>query len=336
MATSSSRKRIAVLIPNYRTAGLTIDCLASLESEIEKDTDATIVIDNGSVDGSPELIEKAVAQRGWGASVRVILSPFNVGFPAACNMGLRTADADYYILLNNDTVVQSGMVKSLLKAAAGHPKAGIIIPDQIYPDGEPQSCCFRFRSPIAEFNDAASTGILGKLLSRYTYCEPFSDSPAEPEWVCFACVMIRREVIDEIGLLEDGYFLYFDDVDYCRRAWKAGWHVLYWPEAKVVHLVGKSNPLESLAAARKRKPYYFYASRSWYFAKFYGRLGLLAANLLWMAGRAISLARELAGSKRPHTCEKEWLDIWTNFCQPFKPPRRWEEGSVRMHGHDAR
>ena len=82
--------------------------------------------------------------------------------------------------------------------------------------------------------------------------------------------------------------------------------------------------MESSNAARRRKPRYYYESRARYFAKFYGRAGLWAANLLWMAGRGISLIRELVGNKQPHTCPREWLDNWTNWLDPFKPPTRWD------------
>jgi len=90
----------------------------------------------------------------------------------------------------------------------------------------------------------------------------------------------------------------------------------------VIHLVGRSQSVESDKASRKRRPAYYYASRARYFAKFYGRAGLWGTNLLWMLGRGISLAREAVGSKQPHTCEKEWLDIWKNWWDPMKPATR--------------
>ena len=133
------------------------------------------------------------------------------------------------------------------------------------------------------------------------------------DWGSFACALIRKEVLEEIGVLDEGYFLYFDDVDYCREARNHGWTVKYFPDARVVHLRGKSNPLKEMAALRQRRPGYWYQSRSWYLTKFYGKPGLLTANLLWYAGRLVSALRELVGNKAPHVCEKEWCDIWTGF-----------------------
>ena len=112
-----------------------------------------------------------------------------------------------------------------------------------------------------------------------------------------------------------GYFLYFDDVDYCRSARNTGWTVKYFPASRVVHLRGKSNPVKEMTAKRLRRPDYWYHSRSWYFAKFYGKTGLLTANLLWYLGRSISFARELVGNKKPHVCEAEWRDIWKGFLR---------------------
>jgi GT2 family glycosyltransferase len=142
----------------------------------------------------------------------------------------------------------------------------------------------------------------------------------QPEWTSFACVLIRREVFNRVGLLDEGYFMYFDDMDFCRRAWKAGIATLHWPAARVVHLRGGSSPVKQLAAERKRPPRYLYASRNRYYAKFYGRLGLWLANICWHTGRLISLAREIVRQKQAHTCKRQWLDIWTNALRPLQHP----------------
>ena len=315
---------LAVVVLNYRTPQLTLQCLESLEGELDAEQDTVVVVENGSQDGSVGAISEAIQRRGWGRWTRLLPSETNLGFPGGCNLGIKAVEADAYLLLNNDTIVRPGAIASLLKASEEHPDAGIIGARLEALDGRPQVSCFRFQSPVSECIQSAATGPVTKLLRRYNVPMPVSDVPMGPDWVCFACALIRREVLEQIGYLEDGYFLYFDDVDYCRRAQRAGWGVLYWPEARVVHLVGASNPLESSKAARRRKPRYYYESRARYFTKFYGRLGLWAANLLWMAGRAISLSRELVGNKRPHTSRREWLDNWTNCLNPFKAPTRWQ------------
>jgi len=254
--------------------------------------------------------------------VRLVISPTNVGFAAGCNLGIRHVDAHAYLLLNNDTLVLPGAIASLLSACDTHASAGVVAAQQEWPDGSVQTYRFRFPTPLGELLQAAKTGLITRLLKKHETPLPAPRHPAEADWVCFACALVRREVIEEVGLLDEGYFNYFDDVDYCRRVRQAGWRVLTWPQARVIHLVGKSQSVESQKAARKRRPRYYYESRARYFAKFYGRTGLWLANILWTAGRGVSLAREALRNKKPHVCEKEWLDIWTNWWNPLKPPAR--------------
>jgi len=143
-------------------------------------------------------------------------------------------------------------------------------------------------------------------------------NPVSPDWTSFCCALIRSEVIDKVGVLDERYFLYFDDVDYCRSARNAGWEIIHQPAAVVVHYEGQSNPVVENTKKMQRRPVYWYVSRSWYFTKFYGKAGLLSANLLWYFGRTIALLRELVRNKQPHVCEREWLDIWKGFFNPNK------------------
>lgn len=312
--------RLAIVIINYRTPKLVIDCLASLQPEIEVGQDSVVVVDNASGDNSVEQIEQAITRNNWSSWVKLLPSTVNGGFSAGNNLGIKALTADAYLLLNSDTIVRTGAIQSLLDAMESHPKAGLISPRLEWLDGTPQISCFRDRSPVSEVIASAQTGPITKLLQRYDVPIPVSDTPIEPEWTSFACVLIRREVIEQIGLMDEGYFMYRDDNDYCRRAREAGWQILHWPHAKVVHLRGGSGSVKSDMVQRKRPPNYWYASRSRYFAKFYGKIGLWVANLLWLTGRSISLAREVVGNKKPHTCEYTAQDIWTNWLDPMKSP----------------
>jgi hypothetical protein len=196
------------------------------------------------------------------------------------------------------------------------PDVGIVSPRLEWEDGEPQVNCFRFHSPFSELLRAASTGPVTRLFRRYEVPVHLFDRVMEPDWTSFACALVRREVFEKIGLLDEGFYLYFDDPDYCRRAREEGWGVLYCPDARVVHLVGRSNPVESLTLERRRRPRYYYVSRARYFAKSYGPAGLYLANVMWTAGRGISLLRELLGRKPRQVCDREWWDIWANAFRP--------------------
>ncbi len=314
--------RLSVVIVNYRTPALVMDALQSLDGQLEPGVDEALVVDNASGDDSAERIEAAVVERNYSPWARVVRSSTNGGFSAGNNIGIRATDAEYYLLLNSDTIVRPGAVSALLRDAEAHPEAGIIGPRLEWPDATPQISCFRDHSPLSELIAGAETGPITTLLSRFVVALPVTDDPREADWVSFACALIRREVIASVGPLDEGYFMYFEDSDYCRAARVAGFKIRYFPGARVVHLRGGTSDVKAKVAARKRPPRYLYASRTRYLRKGYGTSGLWLANLLWHAGRGISLSREIVGKKQPHTCEKEWLDKWTGIFEGSASLRR--------------
>ncbi len=309
--------RLAIVIINYRTPQLVIDCLASLQTEIIVDQHRVIVVDNASGDHSIAVLEQAITERQWSSWVTLLPSPVNGGFSAGNNLGMQALSADAYLLLNSDTIVRSGAIQSLLEALQTYPEAGLISPRLEWSDGTPQISCFRDRSPLSELIQSAATGLITRLLGAYDVPLPVSDLPIEPEWTSFACVLLRRQVIEQIGLMDEGYFMYFDDIDYCRRAREAGWKIVHYPHAHIVHLRGGSGSVKTAVAARKRPPAYLYASRSRYFAKFYGKTGLWIANICWLTGRSVSWLREKVGNKESPICEQEAQDIWLNWRDPL-------------------
>ena len=317
----NNRLQLLVVIINYRSYDMTRCCIETLYPQITSTPGRrVVVVDNDSGDDSADRLDHAIAEHGWGDQIELVRSPVNGGFSAGNNVGIRHLDAEYYLLINSDTEVRKGAIDEMLAGMEQLPRAGLIGPRLEWPDAEPQGSCFQFRHPGHEFFKAAGTGILERLFRVSPATLPISDEPVQSQWVSFACVMIRRAVIEQVGLMDEGYFMYEEDVDYCRRAGEAGWEAWYWPAARVVHLRGGSSPVKSLTAQRKRRPRYYYASRARYFGKFYGRLGLWTANILWTAGRAVAWVREILNTKQPHACERQWLDIWTNAMRPLLPP----------------
>jgi hypothetical protein len=276
-----------------------------------------VVVDNASGDGSADTIDERVRVEGWGGWARVVRSAVNGGFAAGNNLGLREADAETYLLLNSDTIALPGALASLLRAAAERPEAGLIAPRIERTSGERDDNTFRFPHPVGELARAARTGPVTRLLRRFDTLLPL-EGEGEPDWVGFACVLVRREVVERVGMLDDGFFMYFEDADYCRRARAAGFSVLYWPEPGVIHLLGGSSEVTSEAAERRRAPRYYYEARSRYFAKHHGLAGLWSANVFWSVGRGVSLARETLGRKPPHLREREGRDIWMNALHPLR------------------
>lgn len=314
---AGERRRLAVVILNYRTPGLVIDCLASLVEQLDPQRDVAVVVDNGGGDDSVGVIENEIQRRSWSDRAQVFESPVNGGFSAGNNFGIQAVDAEQYLLLNSDTLVRPGALSILLEAAEENPGAGLIGPALEWPDGVVQVSAFRFRTPVSEFIDASLMRLTRRLLRSADVSIPLDEiERRDPDWLSFAGVLIRRRVFDAVGLLDAGFFMYCEDIDFCRRAADAGWKRLYHPKARVVHLRGGSSSVKSDSAGRRRMPRYYYESRSRYFRKHYGRAGLLAANLLWQAGALIAWGHCLLRARRPHHSRWAWLDNWIGFLAP--------------------
>jgi N-acetylglucosaminyl-diphospho-decaprenol L-rhamnosyltransferase len=315
-------KKLCVVILNYRRAQLTTECLESCVDELSQHDDrCAVLVDNCSGDGSADALENVINERGWSDWVQLVRSPVNGGFAAGNNIGFRTIDAANYLLLNSDARLKPGSIDQLLAAQDEFPQAGMIGPKLVGPDDVPQISCFRYRSPVSEFMWAAGTGVLDRMLQNWDVAVGLADKPMRPPWLSFACVLIRRAVIEQVGLMDEEYFMYFEDIDYSRRVRKAGWDIVHDPRARVVHLRGGTSSVKSAISSRGRVPKYYYEARSRYFAKFYGgRPGLFMTNLCWLLGRMISGARELVGHKKPHICRREGFDNWTNWLHPRKAP----------------
>jgi GT2 family glycosyltransferase len=310
MTPDTPAARLAAVIVNYRTPDLVVECVASLVPQLDGGRDAVVVVDNASGDGSVERIRAAIAERGWRA-VQLVASERNGGLSAGINLGIREVPARAFLILNSDTLLRPGAVERLLATLEGDGSIGLVGPRLEGLDGAPQISCFRQPTPWSELIRGAATGPVRRLLARWEVPLAVRDEPHDADWVSFAAVLVRAEVFARVGSMDEGYFLFFEDVDFCRLARRAGFRVCHEPRARVVHLRGRSTPVKALHAARRRRPRYWYQARSRFFRRAYGPAGLLGANLLFTIGRAVALPRELLGLKDRHTVERELVDVWT-------------------------
>ena len=310
-ADSSSKFDLAIIIVNYKTPLLVIDCLETLIPQAAQLSSQIVVVDNDSADDSLLQLEKWVENNDAQSLVRVLPSGRNGGFSYGNNVGIRAVEADFYLLLNSDTLVRPQALSKFMDAAAQFPRAGLIGPRLEWPDGEGQISRFRRHSPLSELIDSAATGVVTRLLNGFNVPLPLSSEVTKSDWVSFACVLIRKQVLDQVGLMDEGYFMYYEDVDFCLSAKRAGWEVINFPDAHIVHLRGGSSSVKSDVSQRKRLPKYYYESRTRYFRKNFGRSGYVIANLAWSVGWMIAILRRLLGKKALHICERQWLDIWT-------------------------
>lgn len=310
---------LAVVIVNFRTPGMVADCLASLLPDIEGLDARVVVVDNASGDDSADRIASWISANDAGNRVRLVRSPANSGFAGGNNLGIRSVPARHYLLLNSDTVIRAGAIRALLAAAQRHPEAGLVSPRLEWSDGLGQESCFRFHTPISELIRSSQSGPVGRLFSGYVIAMPVQEVEVRPPWTSFACVLIRKAVFDGIGLLDEGYFMYFEDVEFCHRARQAGWDIVHDPAARVVHLRGGSSPVKEQTRKKRRLPRYYYESRTRLLYQTHGWLGLTLANLMWWLGGSIAKARHLLGNADKAAIESQWRDIWINWLSPLKP-----------------
>ncbi|MBY0579681.1 MAG: glycosyltransferase family 2 protein [Burkholderiales bacterium] len=315
----ANRIVLAVIIVNYRTAHLVIDCVQSLLPEISEIDARIIIVDNQSGDDSVSRIQTWLEEQGLPSSLVLLLeSPGNLGFSGGNNVGIRAVSAEYYLLLNSDTIVHPGAIRILLETAAKFPKAGIVSPRLLGASGEIQMSCFKFHRPLGELVDSAQTSIIDRLMQDFVIRLPPTMDVMEPEWTSFACALVRRQVFEEVGLLDDEFFMYFEDVEFCYRTRKAGWTIVHNPAAEVVHFHGGSSSFEESVRARKRLPKYYYESRTRYFHTLFGWGGLLIANMSCVSGLGIALLRKWLQGKITGNPEFKGTDIWLNFLSPNK------------------
>ena len=329
----SENPQLCIVLLNYRTPGRVIDCLNSLIAEASALNTKVLVVDNSSQDDSVSKIEAWITSNSASDTVSLIASEHNGGFSAGNNIGIRACDAQYYLLLNSDTLVRPGALTLLLNKMVSLPNVGLLSPRLEWPDEQSQESCFRYHHPVRELISSSGSGPILRLFPCREVAFRVSEDDTQPEWTSFACVMIRKQVFDQIGLLDEGYFMYYEDVEFCYRAREAGWEVYNHPLAKVVHLRGGSSSVKSSSKAKKRLPGYYYESRTRYFHRVYGRGGLLSANLLWTLGWLLAQTRGLfQRSFHPPACHRQWLDIWTNFLAPTKPyvhPENYAKKAVK-------
>lgn len=284
---SRELSKLAIIVVNYQTPNLAIDCLRSVMTHNE-DIGPVIVVDNDSKDNSLTAIGGTISSENW-TGVELLPLDKNGGFAAGNNAGIRhvvkgTPDLKYILLLNPDTIVRADAINELVQFMDSHPNVGIAGSRLEDPDGTPQRSAFRFPSVLGELEGGLRLGFVTRLLSRFVVAPPVRDDAHSTDWVAGASMIIRREVIDQIGLMDEDYFLYFEEVDYCRKAKRAGWSIAYVPSSRVIHLVGQSSGVTDTKTPAKKVPDYWFASRRRYFVNNHGWAYSFLANVMWAFG----------------------------------------------------
>ncbi|NHB77057.1 glycosyltransferase family 2 protein [Rhodobacter calidifons] len=288
---------VLTVLLNWRTADMTLRAADSAERAMQGIAGGIVVVDNDSGDGSFEKMSAALKDR---PRFRVVQSGRNGGFGAGNNVGIRLGlpggeRPDFVYILNSDAFPAPDAIRRLLDYLEAHPKVGIAGSYIHGPDGEAHVTCFRFPSVASEFEGAARTGPISRLLRHRSVAIGVPEVTGPVDWLAGASMMLREAVIREVGIFDETFFLYFEETDLCRRAAEAGWPTHFVRESRVEHIGSVSTGMKGW----KRVPGYWFDSRWHYFRKSGGTARAVAATAAHVAGGLILRMRRVVQPSIP-------------------------------------
>ena len=296
---------LSVVIVSWNVRDLLRHCLQSviIGAQLGPEEDAfrigdweveILVVDNASTDGSAEMVRDEFPQ------IHLLANNENRGFTAANNQGLALSRGRYLLLLNPDTEVVGDALTRMLCYAEANKEVGALGPRLLNPDGSTQSSRRRFptlATALVESTVVQEWWQDNRILRQYYMADTADDAIQRVDWVVGACLMVRRQAFEQVGGLDEGYFMYSEELDWCRRIKAAGWDIAYLPTAAIIHHEGKSS--EQVVPARH---IYFQSSKVRYFRKHHGAFQAEALRWFLLLTYAYQVAREalkwLIGHKR--------------------------------------
>ncbi len=293
---------LSISIVNYNNKECLGACLDSIYSHAQDMNFEVIVVDNNSSDGSIDFIKQAFPL------VSIIENSENLGFVKANNQGIRASSGRYILSLNNDTIIKNDTLTGLVRFMQEHPDVGVCGPKVLNRDGTFQRQCRRsfptISSSLCYFLKLHKLFPRSEYFGRYLMTQLDCDKPGEVDSVSGCCLMVRKEVIEQVGILDESYIMYGDDLDWCYRTKQAGWKVCYVPHVEIVHLGGQSSrrlPCKCIML--------FYRAMVIFYRKHYARQHNFIVNYIVYAGiwlkaaftLCINLFRgeKVVGSKKP-------------------------------------
>ena len=309
---------ISVIIVSYNTRGYLQGCLRSLADDPDAPPHEVFVVDNGSRDDSVALVRREFPD------AQVIEAGQNLGFARANNLALRRMRGRAALLLNSDTTVKPGALKRMLDELDAHPEAAAVGPRLLNPDGTLQRSCYRFPAPARAFRDQLFLTALIADHPRWGDFRRWShDQERAVDFVIGAALLVRAEVLPQVGLLDEDFFMYAEETDWCYRMHQAGYSVLFTPDAEVVHYGGGSGK-----AMADRVFAEFSAGQRRFYRKHYGPSGATALRVSLILGALLRIPLYAAlAAVRPAGRTRAWavVTLWQKIL-------RWNLGLWRPEG----
>lgn len=328
---TKSAPSVAAVIVNYAAASVIIEHLDKLVHELSAYDDAHIfIVDNKSPDNEADKLRTFVASRGYSALVTIIDAGANLGFAGGNNLAYERArkhGAEFVLFLNPDAYPLPGAVAELLRVLQERPDAAIAGARLEGPQGEKNSCCFRYPTLFREFAYESEIGFLIRLAGPTRSRDAAGDEPVEADWVSGTAFMLRAEAAAP-ELMDDGYFLYFEETDMMREIKKRGWRVLHIPTARVVHIGGVSTGVEHDTPSARRLPIYWFESWRRYYRKNYGTVYAFGAGFAKTLGVLTYHAKRLLKGQRNAKPDQYLTDVVMNCLLQgrFERTRRTNDG----------
>lgn len=291
---------VLTVILNYKTPEMTFDSAKAAYAAMDGIVGRIIIVDNSSQDGSFERLSILVSEIGWSSDrVQVIDAGYNGGFGAGNNIGIlhgletwaEGAAPDYIYILNSDAFPEKDAITQLAKHLENHPKTGFAGSHIIGDDAEIHYTAFRFPSIRGELEGAARVGVVSRLLSNHIVAMDIPEGNKSVDWLAGASIMMRLEVLEQTGLFDERFFLYYEETDLCLRAKRLGWNVDYVRDSRVVHIGSQSTGMKSWT----RVPAYWFESRQYYFCKNHGKAYSGMATFAHLCGALIWRTRRILG-----------------------------------------
>jgi GT2 family glycosyltransferase len=295
---------VLCVLLNYRTAAMTLRAADSARSALEGLSGHIVIVDNDSQDGSFEQMQQHVADAEW-SGVTVIQSGHNGGFGAGNNFGIRAGLAlpifaqtppEFIYILNSDAFPETEAIHALISHMTAHPDVGFAGSLIYGEDGLRHLTTFRFPSLASEFEGAVRLGPVSRALANTRVPMDMPDNLTEArdvDWLAGASLMMRRSMLDQIGVFDERYFLYFEETDLSLRGQRAGYRIAYVPTSRVMHIGSVSTGMGKW----QRTPRYWFRSRWYYFVKNHGRIAALGATLVHLMGGIIHRLRSILQNK---------------------------------------
>jgi len=308
--------KLSIITVSFNTKPLLKQCMESVYQNLDNIEHEIFIVDNNSQDGSPGMVKESFPD------VKLIENKENMGFAKANNQALKQAKGEYLLLLNSDTIVLPGTLNIMMDFMDANPKVGGLGAKLVDQDLNLQTSCRHFPTLFTVFSQLFGLSAMfpkSKIFGRYDMSYWDHGQIRKVDCVPGTSLLVRKKAMQEVGLLDKNYFMYFEDTDWCYRFARAGWKVVFLPDAKVIHLGGAS------AAKSNRGPFYdktltkeFFNSLFYYFKKFHGCFSVLILRIFIFISLVMRMLKWISAFMFRRINEKEFSYKMRSFSQMIK------------------